>query len=299
MTMLVEQALPELNGKHTSRKLTASEGLMSDRTDGRRDWDGPTFEGCCWVDPLNVATDPDYQRRLDMRWARSIATNWDASKYTPIVVCRRGDGGLTVPDGAHRVSASIIRGYSRIPAIIRTNATQKDEALLFEGSNTAVKATTPIDRYYAECIAGNSVTLEIKAVLDSLGLTVPRTHSGHDRGGHLECIYRLKKIHSATGSDGVRTILTLVIDAWGTHKAAMNTDVIGGMFLFWRRCGKGCDRARLVSRLREEGLASISTRMRSWKANLGSAERCYALAFAETYNKKLRSGRLDIKALMD
>lgn len=104
--------------------------------------DPPTIAGSPrlgWVDIDQLLIDEAYQRPLEAKnWRviRKIATEFDWSRFTPVMVSQiPGGGQYALIDGQHRAHAAALAGLTRIPAMIVLIA-PGEQAAAFSAINT-------------------------------------------------------------------------------------------------------------------------------------------------------------------
>lgn len=137
----------------------------------------PVLQYCA---PDQLQVDADYQRSLDSdrarRLIRNIAAHWDWGLCQPLFVARRGDGGLFVVDGQHRLAAAKLRGdIWQLPCVVTHFATAADEAASFVALNQQRRPLNQLELFKAAIAAGEAEACQVARILDQAGLKLART----------------------------------------------------------------------------------------------------------------------------
>ena len=107
-----------------------------------------------WEPVADLKIDDAYQRAIDspssQRLVREIACNWDWDLCSTLIVSDRGDDGLYVIDGQHRLAGARYRqDVPHLPCIVLKSDGREGEARRFVAINTQRKTVTPLDRFRA------------------------------------------------------------------------------------------------------------------------------------------------------
>ena len=142
----------------------------------------PTLE---WIALDRLQIDTRYQRSAEggrsANLIRQIARSWDWRVYQPLSVAKRGDGGLFVVDGQHRLAAALQRGdIPHLPVVITSFVDVAEEAAAFEAMNRQRKSMNRLERYRAAAVAGDPTTVAALDAIKCAGLTLAR-HDNTDR----------------------------------------------------------------------------------------------------------------------
>ena len=168
----------------------------------KRDWAIEPIKGkkpvISWEEICDLKIDVAYQRAIDspasQRLIKEMASAWDWGLCSVLTVSDRGDEGLFVVDGQHRLEAAKIRGdVSHLPCITAKLATREDEAKLFVKVNTARKTVTPLDRFNARCVAGDEHALHIQRLVHDAGLKVAKS-SWTIKDGEIACVAVMARV---------------------------------------------------------------------------------------------------------
>lgn len=245
-----------------------------------------------WVNVENIATDPKYQRVLDMRRAQKIADNLDPDGLGMLTLSRRKDGSLVVVDGQHRVEALRLAGYgdASIQCEVFDELSVKEEASIF-GLRNSTKIPRPLDKWKARVVARDSIAIEIEKLCALLGLRIAA--GGGD--GAISCVTTLERIYRgrncATKPKDLERVLRIAINAWGRDcRAALSSQVVGGLGLIIEKHNKALDDHRMGSALGRHGgrADGVIGEARARARIAGSVVKNAANTMLDIYNKGLR-----------
>jgi hypothetical protein len=124
------------------------------------------------IDKAKLKVDQTYQRDSIHSKILELASNWSWIACGVLIVAER-DGGLWVIDGQHRLMAAMRRSdISKLPCIVFSTVSIKEEAKGFLSSNGNRKPVGAIGKFKAMNVAGDASAIYVSQKLDSLGLRV-------------------------------------------------------------------------------------------------------------------------------
>lgn len=198
-----------------------------------------------WFPIGELLVDPIVQRPLNAAWVDEIAREFDPDKIGVIHVSRRRDDSLVIIDGQHR-RAAIEKLWEdpsqKVECKVYENLSRSDEAALFVGLNN-FKRPTAIDEYLKNVIAKDPIAVDIDKVVRESGFVVERFKGDNKitAVGTLYLIYagftsdklvsrRAKRVQKDQGKpELLRTVLSIVREAWGGQKDSVNGFVLEGI----------------------------------------------------------------------
>lgn len=130
-----------------------------------------------WLPTKKLSVSAAYQRSLDSdRSKKSIAKiaqtfTWPA--FGAVVVCPT-EGGWLIIDGQHRVEAARIRGIDTVPCIVLPDMSIAEQAQIFLSTNLTRVTVNVYALYHARLAAGEELAIEVKALCDRAGYSIPR-----------------------------------------------------------------------------------------------------------------------------
>jgi len=210
------------------------------------------------VDDLKV--DSAYQRAIDspasQRLIKEVASNWDWGLCSVLTVSDRGDDGLFVVDGQHRLHAAKLRSdIPHLPCVTAKLSSQKEEAQLFVSVNTARKTITPLDRFHARCIAGDKETLEIARLVAEAGLRVGK--SPYKIGdGEITEAPTMMRVYRDYGAALFSASLVNMAEAWPGQGLRIAREMLPALCLLLKANYPGVDPENIPATLRSREQAA-------------------------------------------
>lgn len=241
---------------------------------------------------------PLAQRRLDMRHAERIASDFDPALFGELTVAITKRGAQWIIDGQHRHYGALtfLNGDGKQQVACRVVEVEDDAeaARLFLGLNTH-KAVQALDKFKVRVIAKDSIALGVVTVLDRYGLCMSITRGEGTVQAVEACETLFCRDHGALLLDRVIRVLNRT---WGRDPDAFNGQLIRGLGLLLARYNGSVDDEELVRKLaKKSGPLSILGRARDLKNAIGGS---IAQAVAEhirgEYNKGRRTEKLEDKA---
>jgi hypothetical protein len=179
-----------------------------------------------FVSVNSVFVDTAYQRPLNQKRIERLRKAFTRGASKAISLSRRKDGSLYVYDGQHTLALHKAMGEAEIPACI-VDGTQALEAKWFLLMNGAgVSKASQREAFGAGLVAGDDVSLDVKALLDMHGVTVA---SGGASKGRTSAIGSLKIWYKADGKRLARVML-LIDRCWAQEDAAWTQIVMRGVW---------------------------------------------------------------------
>jgi hypothetical protein len=170
------------------------------------------------LDRLQV--DPAYQRATDGTQSRRIINSmikqWDWSLCQPLAVSRRGDGGLYVLDGQHRLEGARARGdIFFLPCVINAGLDLAGEARTFVKINTERQKLSDSDVFLGMLAAGDFDAVSVQSIMEATGWALARTkNTAVWKPGQLICGPMLVRMLKLRGEHAVRFALSTLRAAY-------------------------------------------------------------------------------------
>lgn len=131
------------------------------------------------VKPSDLWVDGRYQRDIgvsSLNLIHSIVSDFAWHKFKPPVLTRDTKGRLIVIDGQHTaIACSMHPEIDEIPAVLVDAQGTQDQAESFIGLNTNRITVHPLDLFRASLVAGDEQNIEMKRIMDEVGISLPRT----------------------------------------------------------------------------------------------------------------------------
>ena len=185
------------------------------------------------IDVLPLATMilEDYQRDLDLEWAKAIADNFSEDMVGPLVVHLNEDGQYAVLDGSHRRWAMMTLNHTDAFCLVLTGMTYEERAAYFRKQNKSRKQPTTYDDFKAGLKEKDPVCMAINSVAAKNDFTIGKN------AGQLRSIQMLILICKTYGVMVLDSVLKLIGDTWRDEHLALRREFLGGVAEFVKRFG--------------------------------------------------------------
>lgn len=185
------------------------------------------------------------QRELSERRVAKIMEEFDPDFVGILTVAAvDGEDYYHIIDGQHRAEAvrRLWGDSQRIECeIISGVDSPADAARVWRGRNTNQSKPTPLERFTVAVTEGNEVCIAISKIVDDMGFTIGRTG--------IQAVTGLQWLYKRHGEDGLRWVLGVIRDAWGTGLAGTKAHILRGLALFYEAHGEEADPERLAKNL--------------------------------------------------
>ena len=236
-----------------------------------------------------------YQRLLATKRVEYITNDFHMSRFNPIIISVRKNGEIYNIDGQARVS-SVRYLYKNgtiespmVPCIILTNATIKDECMLFgtqDDGNTRLRETQKLKSKYKGM---DDKTLELSNALEECGIGLFKDIQAHKT---------IQDLYWNIDKDIFKRICKVISGSWlnGTkaqRKNATCKEILNGLTVFYTKYSDEINDKIFISKLALSTPDSVRDLFENYKNKL-DPDRKYLKTFAEIYNKNRRSNnRID------
>lgn len=262
------------------------------------------------LDPHDIRTDREYQRPLNRARVRRYAASWSDLLAFAVTVSHRGPSDYVVVDGQHRVAAALEAGVARIPCLVVSGLTRRDEAALFTALSMHRVGLNTRERFRARWVAGDPVCADIVQAVETCGfhLNLGERRSLHhdwlESVATLEQIYRrgpfLKPRQQASapvsaeeGMMAIERVLQTIQACFPAEVAAKQSDMLEGVHTFWLYYADAVSLEALAAKVRATTAADILRRAAGSKQTIGGSRPLWvAHLLLQQYNSGRRSGRL-------
>lgn len=125
--------------------------------------------------PAQLKIDSTYQRSIENGASRAliarIAREWNWDLCQVLVVSRRGDQGLFVVDGQHRLQAAKLRpDIGQLPCVVATYQSAQEEAAIFAKLNRERRPLKALDVFRAAVAGKDQEACAIMSLIHQAGL---------------------------------------------------------------------------------------------------------------------------------
>ena len=158
-----------------------------------------------WIALEKLVVDDAYQRDFtgeSRTKIRAIAENFDWDFFAPVVAAPVEGGLFAIVDGQHRAHAAALIGRESVPCCVIL-AEPRKQARAFDAINGHVTRVTKLQRFKAQCAAGNAEALRTRALIERAGCNLRNTTGGrqrmHAKPADLFCIDVIKRAMAKHG----------------------------------------------------------------------------------------------------
>lgn len=236
-----------------------------------------------------LVVDRDYQRDIQQDRVKKIIANFNPALVNPIKVSHR-DGKYYVFDGQHTLSA--LRAINPSPSMmveckVYEGLSREDEAKLFAEQNGISRVVESIAKFKALYIAGDVDIIEMVNLVERSGLYMDFSKSKSIN--RITAVSKTFKIYKSVSKSDFVEILSLIKESWDGIPESLNTEIIGGMGIFYKAYKDEYKRNMLINQLSK---VSPTVIIREGKAFSSGGDTRYAKQIFNIYNKNLRGNRL-------
>lgn len=244
-------------------------------------------------------------RPLRRYWVNRLIREWQDDEDGVLIVSRRADGTNVVLAGNHRWQAQVSQGNYGYPFSCKVlhGLSRADEARIYLAEDARRLRHTAGDDFPARVEEGDPIAVQVKDVLDTLGLQVaPYGGAGFQRN-RIRAVSGLLQACESNGKECLRQCLLLVKECWGrevpelvhSQKSIYSQAVILSLSTFLRLYGDDpqFNLQKLKGAMIREGLAGFETRyirqrVAAQGRPLGGLAALYGvLAFVDLYSHGL------------
>lgn len=248
-----------------------------------------------WIDIDDLSVDQNYQRSADSKKSKAtinkIANNFHWDKFCPLIVAQRADRKkYLIVDGQHRALAVLQRGdIEKVPCCVISSSNIVDEASSFIGINKDRVRLTPMAEFYAQVAANDPSALEIKELLDDVGLKVSSTPPLHgmNKPSEVACVGALKWAIRKHKKSTLKQALKSIYEAYPNTEGQMRSMFIKALCELIT-ASSGLNREHLIETIKNIDPESAQDAARSYvKIEGGSVLEAATKYIARAYNAGL------------
>lgn len=239
------------------------------------------------IRPCDTTCDREYQRDLKEHKVNKIASEFDPALVGVPVISKRASDELVIIDGQHRMFAQVQagRGEMAILCEVHSGLTRAEEAALFHALNTRRSGIGAHDAWRSLLAAKDPIAMEIKGILDALGLRISRT-----TGRNCVCaVQAAQTVHEKNGN--LRHTLA-ILKRWsdGVNPEAFDGQLIRCMSQFIKDHPEA-KASEMVSRLEPLAPARVINRIKRAQGSDPDVPKMTAAVtvLREIYNTKNRN----------
>lgn len=211
-----------------------------------------------YLQPGQLKVDPTYQRSIENGQSQNliakIAREWNWDLCQVLVVSRRGEEGMFVVDGQHRLQAAKLRSdIAQLPCVVATYASAQEEAAVFAKLNRQRTPLKPIDIFRAAVAGKDPEACRTMSLLSQAGLTLATSTNNVSQApgavSNIGGIREAQRIHGDKATVKALRILRLGFDGQVLRYAGTIFGGIAGTVGDATKSGHGLSEAMLISTL--------------------------------------------------
>jgi hypothetical protein len=233
----------------------------------------------------NMEPESGYQRATNPAQVDTIVNTFTEAKLGTLTVSER-DGKFHVMDGAHRLKALRMLGYTHAYCVVNTGMTYEQEAEYFRNQDENKRRIKPMEFFKAGLVSGNEQCTSIYGIVKANGFNIG---SGSKDFHKIAAIQALFAIVDDYGYQVLDETLCLLAATWSGSRKASQSETLLGVAEFVSRYGM----ADFAERMQEKYSAVFydyteAARVRGTVSST-TIRKKFCRAIVEHYNKGLSS----------
>jgi hypothetical protein len=186
-----------------------------------------------WLALSDLVIDPDYQRdvtSVGRSNVRRIASAFNWSMFTTVMVSSVGGNKYAIVDGQHRCTAAALCGVDRVPCAI-IEAAPGEQARAFRAINGNVTRMHTLSLFHAAVAAGEPDALRIAEACRRAGVTVMRspTPASDMKPGQTNVTLAIGKALQRFGDKVTELALRTIIATGDGNAGMLSRTIIWGV----------------------------------------------------------------------
>lgn len=228
-----------------------------------------------------------FQRPVDERWLKIRDGKIDLAMLGVLVLSDRQkrNKAYSAIDGQHRTELMTRHAMTEWFAIVFTDLTIEEEAVLFARYQKERRNITPYQRFNADLVAGKPEAKAIEKIVKEEGFILG-TNEG---SGSIKAVVAVEKIYEEDPAQ-LRLVLRLLRDTWGDLPFAQNERMIKGVWYFVKD-EPDLDPERFIDRLSQvtpQVVASRADQLRQGRGLSGGLPRLVQEVVSNQYRARAR-----------
>jgi hypothetical protein len=245
-----------------------------------------------FIEPKYLREDPSYQRDIDQARVNNIVRNFNDNIFNEPKVSKRDDGFYYIFDGGHSVAAHIAKFGENTPIKCKVfyGLTPDDEMQLFVQQNGISKAPTRIEKLRAMANHGDAEVLDMIESARIAGVTIEfKGDPGQNKIIAVDAAFR---VYKNIGRNAFINMLCVIRKSWLGSAESYSAGMLKGFGYIYKHCADqmtGIPNKDMVSSFEGYPVTKITERANQL---YGNADKRYAVAISEVYNRRKRSKRI-------
>ena len=245
-----------------------------------------------FIEPKYLRADKSYQREIDSARVDKIVKNFNVNLFNEPKVSKRDDGYYYIFDGDHSVAAHMMKFGKDTPIKCKVfyGLTKEQEMQLFVQQNGISKIPTRIEKLRAMFNYNDPEVTDMIESARIAGVTIDFT--ADPAADKIIAVDTAFSIFKTIGRSNFINMLCIIKNTWFGDAESFRGVILKGFSYLYKHCGEQMSRIpnkEIVTALRGCPISKIIER-----ANVlpGNADRRYATAIVEKYNRNKRSKRI-------
>ena len=245
-----------------------------------------------FIEPKYLREDPSYQRPIDSTRVDKIVTNFNVNLYNEPKVSKRDDGFYYIFDGGHSVAAHMAKFGSDRPIKCKVfyGLTPEQEMQLFVQQNGISKTPTRIEKLRAMNNYNDPEVTEMVESARIAGVTIDFTNE--PAANKIIAVDTAFSIFRSLGRSNFINMLCVIKTIWFGDAESYKSVILKGFAYLYKHCAEqmmNVSNKDMTNALRGWPISKIIERANQLQ---GNADRRYATAIVERYNKGKRTKRI-------
>ena len=247
-----------------------------------------------FIEPKFLRADKSYQRDIDHARVDRIVKNYNQNLFNEPKVSKRDDGFYYIFDGDHSVAAHMMKFGKDTPIKCKVyyGLTPEEEMKLFVQQNGISKIPTRVEKLRALNNFNDPDVVDMVESARIAGVTINfLPEPARDKILAVDTAY---SIYKRIGRTSFINMLCVIHGAWHGDAESYKSGMLKGFGYIFAHCEeqmKGISIKEMIASLAGYPISKLVER-----ANLfqGNADRRYAQAIAEQYNKRKKTRRITL-----
>ena len=247
-----------------------------------------------FIEPKYLRADPSYQRDIDHARVDRIVKNFNVNLFNEPKVSKRDDGFYYIFDGDHSVAAHMMKFGKDTPIKCKVfyGLTKEQEMQLFVQKNGISKIPTRIEKLRAMANYNDPEVTDMVESARIAGVTID--FSSEPAANKIIAVDTAYSIFRSIGKSNFINMLCIIKTTWFGDAESYKSVILKGFAYLYKHCAEqmsAISNKDMTNALRGWPISKIIERANTLQ---GNADRRYAIAIVERYNRNKRKNRITL-----